>query len=372
MRATLALVVLAACGYPEPSQVFRDSGIGADSPRDGAIDTAVDASGASALSDAVWISNYGQENSSPSTIMKVSKSTNTVTQTVNIGSTPIFVGVDLDSVWVANDSRHALMASVMRIDKATNAVTQTIPTGNGDQTKSPAGLAVDATDVWVVVHNALTTASAHLLQISKATNAIVNDIALDGSTPNFPDGNSLAIDNTYVWIVGYFSGNVLRVTKSNGAMMTFNIGGGSRFGIAVGSEAVWVTGGSPANIKRINKSDGTITTISGTGFTPGEIAIDATTLWVNSTTGGVDQLFPVDRVAGTIGQPITLASGCGAYAIALDASSVYVTCPDGSPGSNRYIERIDKTTKQVTPITVGVFPLSLGDTTGFAYDHLAP
>ena len=71
---------------------------------------------------------------------KINPTTNTVTATVTVGSSPRRVAFDGTSIWVTNGNSN----TVSKINPTTNTVTATVTVGS-----SPSDVAFDGANVWV-------------------------------------------------------------------------------------------------------------------------------------------------------------------------------------------------------------------------------
>lgn len=191
----------------------------------------------------VYIANNGD-----TTVSVISTATNTVTATITVGANPwgIAVSPDGSTVYVANDSSN----TVSVISTATNMVTATIPVGT-----QPIGLAIlpDGSKVYVLndVNNTVSV-------ITTATN-LVNATIPVGNGPFAvcvsPDGSKVYVANQYDNSVNVIS------TATNTVIATITVGAGP-YGLTTTPDGgmLYVTdnGDNADSVTVINTSTNTI------------------------------------------------------------------------------------------------------------------
>ena len=228
--AVLALVagtVLAACSDGEPSAGSTMPGASASSPGaspspspSGPADLQVEVDGPIGLTvagDALWAVS-----SEDDAVVRIDPATGQVTQTVEVGDTPLRLAAseDGDLVWVSvfRDGQ------VRAIDTSTGQVVHEVALDGG-----PEGVAVGLGAVWVVRQDV-----ARLTRLSDTGEVL-------GHTPLGEEPRLVAIGSRDVWVSNFGTGTLTRVRRDGtGARTSGEICDGPQ-GMVVDSGVVWVT-----------------------------------------------------------------------------------------------------------------------------------
>lgn len=207
---------------------------------------------------------------------------------------PAGVAVAAGAVWVAN-SRDGI---VSRIDPNTNTVVQTVPVGT-----NPTGVAAGAGAIWVA-NSGEQTISRIDPHSGRATKLGVR-----------AEPTEIAVGAGAVWMTSSSTRTVSQLDPRSGRVVDVIQVGGGPSGIAVGRGAVWVANSLDGTVSRIDPATAVVTTIA-VGNGPNAIAVDRRGVWVSEQFGGVvDRIDPdtrrvVKRIAvGNRPTGIALAGG---------------------------------------------------------------
>jgi YVTN family beta-propeller protein len=209
----------------------------------------------------IWLSNYNG-----AAIQKFDRSTNTVTQTVTVGTKPYGITFGAGDLWVANFGSN----TVNRVTTA-GSVTQTISTG---ASTGPLGVIYDTTTsaVWVSCYTTGT-----VKKINPATNTITQTITVGGNPC------LLYSYNGKIYVTNYASNSVSVInTTSNTVETTITVGAGP-FGVIAANGFIYVANYSASSISKIDpvlkNVVGTITLGVQTG--PTDLVYDGNYMWVS-------------------------------------------------------------------------------------------
>lgn len=218
----------------------------------------------------------------PNTVVAIDPETNRIVDGVRVGDGPAGVAVDASAVWVAN----LLDGTVSKVDRELGEVSRQ------GQVGTPTAIAVGAGAVWV--QDAF---NDRLYVIDPQTNAIASRVSVRG--------RGIAIGFGSVWVADDLGDRVLRIDPvSLQVEQTICLTPGSRpTAIAAGEGAVWVANAAANTVTRIDPSTSQIVTDAiALCCRPSGIAAGAGAVWV--TSAPADTLQRLDprsnRVAATI------------------------------------------------------------------------
>jgi len=290
----------------------------------------------------VWVANKGSN-----TVSRVLKSNPAISTTIAVGLSPDSVAVDENYCWAVNSTSN----NITRINKS-DLTTTTIDVGAGGY---PRMVAIDETYCWVTNYNFDTVS-----RILKSDPAISTTIAV-GNQPY-----KIAVDKTYVWITRLSYNTITRILKSDLSTTSIKVDAGSinPVGIAVDSEYLWTvkTNGTVHNAVCILKSNPAISSTFALAYRPLDVTADETYIWVtNYQSANVSRILKSNPAIST-----TISVGVLPYGIAVDDNYCWV-----ANYTSQTVTRILKSDLSTTTIAMGASVFSLGDMTGYAYDHYA-
>ena len=255
----------------------------------------------------------GSETNSVSIINTTS---NTITGTIPVGTTPRGVAVSQDGtrVYVANENSN----SVSVIDTATNAVTATVPVGN-----TPIGIAVlpNGSAVYVMNYSDNTVSV-----ISTATNTVTATIPI--TYPGFhlaasPDGSK-------VYLAGYqYPNSLVQVISTATNTITATIAGSTHYGL----------------------SEFAVTPDGTAGYAADSLGLDVFNLQNNSFVTHLNVTNPA-------------AAACDGAVASPDGSAVYIGC--GSGNVEGTLQIVSTASNTITG-TINVTPNN--EVTSLAFSH---
>ena len=253
-------------------------------------------SGVAVAPSGVWVTNFWDL-----TVSRINPATNTVLQTIKVGTStlagpvlegmfPMGVASGEGSVWVTlvgfrfdasvDPPFQPTAGSVVRLDPVTGNVQATIPVGRG-----PLDIEVTTGAVWVPL-----AAEGMIVRIDPATNAVVTSVPV-------PDPTGVAIGLGGVW-VACWCGTVSRIDPATNAVATSINTQTTGAGIAIGAGSVWTThpgqeGQANGSVSRINPATNGVIANVTVGEDAQAIAFAGGSVWV-----GLSGASAVVRVGG--------------------------------------------------------------------------
>jgi YVTN family beta-propeller protein len=200
----------------------------------------------------------------------IDTTTNTITDTINVGNLPYGVAVNQKGTkaYVANQGS----GTVSVIDTTRNIVIATVPVGN-----SPIGVAItpDGTRVYVT----------HCLSNNVSViNAATNDVIATLSVGNYPVGVAVNPAGTKAYVANRGSNNVSIIdTKTNTITATVGVGS-SPTGVAINPAGtkIYVTNFDSYSVSVIDIATNTVESTVSVGWNPEGVAVtpDGTKVYV--------------------------------------------------------------------------------------------
>ena len=253
-------------------------------------------SGVAVAPSGVWITSWDDL-----AVSRIDPATNTVIQTVKVGTTtftdpvldemvPQAIAYGEGSLWVtllgihidlsANPAVQFTAGAVVRLDPATGTVQATIPVGRG-----ALDIDVAAGAVWVAL-----AYDGAVVRIDPATNTTITTVAV-------PDPTGVAIGLGAVW-VACSCGTVSRIDPATNAVATTVNAQTTGSGIAVGAGSVWAAhpgqaGQANGSVSRIDPTTNAVVANVVVGEDAEAIAFAGGSVWV-----GLNGAPAVVRVAG--------------------------------------------------------------------------
>jgi YVTN family beta-propeller protein len=278
-------------------------------------------------------------NTASDTVSVIDSGTNTVTATINVGTSPGAIAVDptTDSIYVANGldaSPTAADGTVSVIDGGTNTVTTTITVG-----KAPDGIAVDPTTNTIYVADSLgivSDLSGAISVVNGATDEVSATI-----TDEFivqPAGVGVDASTDTVYIAGSGADSVVPIDGAGNTVGTQANLTSEPNGIAVDSstDTVYATE-NDGDLAIIDGSTSSVTATVGVGTSPAGVAVDPTTDTLYVANEGSSSISVIDgstdavtnAVAVPSGPESVLHAGSDVYVTQTGASSQAVSVLDG-------------------------------------------
>ena len=254
----------------------------------------------------VWVTSPSDD-----LVIRVDKTTSSVSQRIKVGHAPAGIAFGFGAVWVANSGDR----TVSRIDPVANEIVATIPVGT-----APVGIAVD--DHWIWVTNRL---DHSLTRIDPSVDTSATFAV--GATPL---GVVAAVGS--VWVVDGSASLVAQVDPTTGGV-TRTVGVGSdptAIAASPGGDALWVVNAGSGTVFRIDSATANVTAAQSVGEAPTSVAVDADGAWV--TVSSTDELLRLDpSTAAVVGR---FALAASPQAVALDEGrAIVATTP--AAGSHR-------------------------------------
>jgi len=249
--------------------------------------------------DSVWIANEGD-----GTVTRIGLAKRRVRGApIPVGKDPRAVATGNGSVWVANFGG----GTVTRIDARAGRAVQTIPVGPG-----PIDIAVGRESVWV------STQEGHVVRIDARSGQVIDrDIGVRGAGPL-----DLGLDR--LWITDQNAGTARSYFIKAGVISIEPLVlGDVPEDIAVGPRFVWAAVAGDGVVRRVPiAAGGGGEEAIRTGGRPQDLAVSKAAIW--ATDSERDELYRISRKTGhLIGAPIEVAEDPQGVAVASDA--VWVT-----------------------------------------------
>lgn len=195
-----------------------------------------------------------------------------VAANITVGRSPSGIAIDPTGVWVTNWWDNTLS----RINPATNTVLSVVPI-DFTATQGPEAIGSGAGSLWVTAFDYdanFDPLPGVVKRINPATGATLATIPV-GAEPHDIDVSPGA-----VWVVNADSGSVMRIDPAtNQVVATIQIPDAS--GVTVGLGAVWVVGAT-GQVTRIDPATNQIVTTIPTQTTGGSIATGSGAVWVTN------------------------------------------------------------------------------------------
>ena len=289
-------------------------------------------------------------NGSSDTVSVINIATNTVTDTIAVGRSPMGVATapNGSKVYVTNGDN-----TVSVIDTATNTKTATI---TGFQ--SPTGLAVtpDGTKVYVANRNV-----SYVQVIDTSTNAVspIEVGAAQYGVAVAPDGSKVYIANDSA------NGVSVITTATNPPTVTSIVLSDNPYGLAVSPDGtklyVGVRGDrmlpTPSTIQVVNTSDNTVAATVTLGDQPWGLAVsaDGTTVYVAAGSS----VTKIATSSNTIVTTVAVGSRAMGVSLTPDGTKLYVATETTNPGLVKVIRTSDFTVTDT--VNVGSYPMAFGN-----------
>ncbi len=251
----------------------------------------------------------------PPAVVAVTPAVPSVAATIPVGRDAAGIAVDATGVWVTGWHDR----TVSRIDPATNAIAATYPlalTSGG-----PEAIASGFGSLWVTTtawNDADVTVAGSLLRITPATGAVTATI------PIGRNALSIAVGATAVWVANVDDGTISRVDPATNAVVA-TITLSDVVNVAASSDTIWAAmrGGS---VVRLDPATNTVVKTVTTDAKYPLIALGDGVLWATSdatAASATSRLLRIDPVAGTVAATIPLP-GTETGGIAVAGGSVWV------------------------------------------------
>ncbi|MGD0711423.1 MAG: beta-propeller fold lactonase family protein [Bacteroidales bacterium] len=296
--------------------------------------------GLSAKAQTAYITNYLSHS-----VSIINVATNTVLDSIEVGSHPNGVSVSPDSskVYITDGSD-----SVSVINTATNTVTATITVGSG-----PQGISVspDGSKVYVANYGANTVS---------VINTTTNTISATISGFNYPEGISVSPDGSKVYVANSGgSGSVSVINSASNTIVATIAVGINPMGICISSDGskVYVTNQNSTSVTVINSATNTVLTTITVGNHPYGVSVspDGSKVYVANYIAST--ISVINTATNTVTATITVGNGPEGVSVSPDGNKVYVANMYGNS-----ISVINVATNTVTAtVHVGNGPHAFGN-----------
>lgn len=299
------------------------------------------------------------------TVSKINISTNTVVETIPVGSAPKGVGITPDGrkVYVTNFSD----GTVSVVDSASNTVSTTIDLITGSN-PGPYAVACNPVSPWAYVPSCYSDSVFVINTVDDTVYASVNTGA--GASPR---GVAVSPDGTKIYVTNYSNNNVSVIdAATNTVSKTINVGT-SPYDVCFSPDGTkaYVTNrdNSPGIVSVINTAtDEVISSIATVGDYPLGVTVSPDGSYVYVANGANPPSVSVidadtNTVFDTIYMPDPADSPCG---ISIDptGASIYVTNTKGEVNGSVFVIDAASRTITVNSIAVGYVPESRGQFIG--------
>ena len=285
-------------------------------------------------------------NSGGTTVSVIDTSTNKITATVDIGSSPYGVAVNPagTKVYVASDGSD----TVSVIDTATNKITATVPIGS-----HPWGVAVNPAGTKVYVAN---EGSGTVSVIDTATNKVTATVPVG----NYPCGVAVNPAGTKVYVVNTLDNTISVVdTATNKVTATVPVGNVPT-GVAVNPAGTKVYVTNEYDVSVVDTATNKVTATVNVGSYPWGVAVNPAGTKVYVTNYGDNTVSVVDTATNKITATVPVGDYPLGIAINLAGTKVYVANEESST-----VSVIDTATnKVVATVPVGKDPVAFGQFMG--------
>jgi YVTN family beta-propeller protein len=280
-------------------------------------------------------------------VYRVNPATDTVDQTIPVGSGPSAITASGSDIWVAN----TLDGTVSRISAMTSQVVQTIDVGT-----EPTGITSGDGSIWVA-DPSLSILSA----LSPASGTVMSTIPL--SSPPF----AVAYGAGSLWVTSPTYNTVTRIDPdSDEPGQQIQVGSGPT-AIDYGLDSVWVANGLDSTVTRLNPASDAVADTIRVGDGPDALAVSGGSVWVANRLS--DTLTRIS--AGTDGSAKTVHLGGSPTGLAPDGTSIWVAAgapisPHPSGGTLRVL--FNDPPASIDPALI--YPLMFASFSDATYDTL--
>jgi len=289
-------------------------------------------------------------NQESNSISVIDTTTNKVTTTISVGSSPVGVAISPNGtkVYVAN----AKSNDVSIIDTATNTVIARVPSGS-----SPKGIAVSPDGKNVYVAN---LASNTISVIDAATNAVVNTV----KTGKSPTGVAVNPDGKKVYVTNYGDKTVSIIdTATKAVISTVSVEKGPKeIAVTPDGKKVYVANSDSVSISIIDTATNTVTATVKVDGAPSGVAVNpaGTKAYVASNGKYFSAVSVIDISTDKVTATIPVGPNPAGVAVTPDGKKVYVAI-----SLCNTVSVIDTATNTVTAtMLVGKSPYASGQFIG--------
>jgi YVTN family beta-propeller protein len=226
---------------------------------------------------AIWVGNLDDR-----TLSRIDPRTKSV-RVIGLDRTPTGVAYGEGAVWVAN----GLLGTVQRVDTDFNSVDPPIDTKAGRAFTG--SIAVGFASVWFA------SASSVVVRLDPASRHVQTTLS-SGASPA-----GIAVDATAVWVVNQADSTVYEFSPTTNQKIDLFSVSARPTAITTGGGEVWVADGGFDAVTRIDPVSHTTVTIHPVGSHPSAITYGAGAVWVTNRDGTVSRIDPAtNEVTKTI------------------------------------------------------------------------
>ncbi len=253
-------------------------------------------------------------NQESNSLSVIDTTTDKVTTTINVGSSPVGVAINPDGtkVYVANSKSN----DVSVIDTATNTVIARVPAGS-----SPKGVAVSPDGKKVYVTN---LASNTISVIDTTTNTVVSTV----KTGKSPTGVAVSPDGKKVYVTNYGDKTVSIIdTATKAVISTVSVGKGPKeIAVTPDGKKVYIANSDSVSISVIDTATSTVTATVNVEGAPSGVAVNpkGTKAYVASNGKYFSAVSVIDISTDKITATIPVGPNPAGVAVTPDGKKVYV------------------------------------------------
>jgi sugar lactone lactonase YvrE len=172
--------------------------------------------------------------------------------TIPTGGDPRSIVFDGSSLWVANFA--TMSVSKVALDKVSHAPNGIDLVQNFPVPGRPSQIAFDGTNIWVTLNTTSNPSTGALLKLQRSNGAVLLNIPL----PGLPEG--LAFDGANIWVARSMANDVQKYRASDGILVaTVPLPNGAiPFRVTFDGVYVWVTLKNSKNIAKIRANNPTM------------------------------------------------------------------------------------------------------------------
>jgi len=289
-------------------------------------------------------------NAESNSVSVIDATTNKVTATISVGSSPMGVAINPNGTKVYVGNAHSNDVSI--IDTATNSVIATVPVGN-----SPQEVAVSPNGKKVYVANRY---SNNVSVIDTTANTVVSTV----NTGKYPEGVAVSPDGKKIYVTNYGDNTVSIIdTATKVVITTVSVGRGPKeIAVTPDGTRVYVVNSDSGSISVIDTETNSITNTVKVGGAPFGVAVnpDGKRAYITSNAEYFSTVSVIDTPTNKITATIPVGPDPMGVAVTQDGKKVFVAI-------NFYnaVSVIDTATNTVTAtMLVGKSPYASGQFIG--------
>ncbi|SFC28885.1 Por secretion system C-terminal sorting domain-containing protein [Flexibacter flexilis DSM 6793] len=282
------------------------------------------------------------------TVSVINTSTNAVTATISVGSTPLGVAVNPAGTraYISNQNSNSLSV----INTSTNTVMATVTVGSTPQNVV---VSPDGNKVYVVNYS-----SGTISVINATTNTVTATISVTAN----PNGIAVSADGSKVYVSHIFNDIISVInTATNTVAATFASSGTRPYGMAVNPTGtrLYVANVFSNTVSVFNTSNNSLITNISVGVNPQFVAVsrDGNSVYVTNSTDNT--LSVINANTNTVVSTVSTGVLPQGVSITPNGAKVLVACADMNTSAVQVLSTATNTT--ITNVAVGTAPYAFGN-----------